>query len=95
MEIPYGHRAKIMKRLKDFRSDEIRPSNGTLYEELPIEVAIGEDNLNVNSKDTYDEQEQRRLFQKAVSDFRNANNNTIKISNANETENKDTLRVFN
>jgi hypothetical protein len=65
--IPYGHRVKIIKRIRELKgADEVRPIQNNNYEELP-------------DVDAY-EAEQRRLFQQAVSEFR-GNKGEIKIEN--------------
>ncbi len=63
MDIPYGHRNKIMKRIKNKNSDGTRPVTNNQYDELPP-----------NEEDVYDEEKQRRLFQEAVEAFRGNKN---------------------
>ncbi len=68
--IPYGHRVKIVKRIREI-NEEVRPVQRNEYEELP---EIEDNRSNFNNGDITDinayEEEQRRLFQQAVSEFR-------------------------
>lgn len=77
MEIPYGHRVKIMKRLREYRPDlpleepdadtsVVKSMNQTMRQEM----GAGNDEIDTNEE--YDEAEQRRLFQEAVNAFRRA-----------------------
>jgi hypothetical protein len=59
MEIPYGHRVKILKALG------LRENNNT--SSLTNTLAKS---TNLESEDLYDEEKQRKLFQEAVEHFR-------------------------
>ncbi len=68
MDIPYGHRNKIIKRIN---ANQSRPVTKNIYEELP--EGIGTEGENIKDEDIFDEEEQRRLFQEAVEAFRKGN----------------------
>jgi hypothetical protein len=63
MDIPYGHRNKILKKLgireDNSNSLDTKSLSKNNYEELPMEA-----------DDFYDEQKQRKVFQEAVEAFR-------------------------
>ncbi len=76
--IPYGHRVKIVKHIREI-NDEIRPVQKNEYEELPpMEENRGNfiENGDVTDIDAY-EKEQRRLFQHAVAQFRGAKGDIV------------------
>jgi hypothetical protein len=64
--VPYGHRAKMMKRIKEMATTTtIRPVQNNVYEELPMAMEFN----SIEDIEAY-EAEQRRLFQQAVAQFR-------------------------
>jgi hypothetical protein len=102
MDIPYGHRVKIMKRIsgknkKDKESgiDEIQIKNNIReisknnYEELPSPVH-DINNFDNNNDEGYDEELQRKLFQEAVNEFRHGKKNfkTEDVIDIKENSNK-------
>jgi hypothetical protein len=80
MEIPYGHRNKIIKKISTLvginteQFDNERAVSNNMYEELPMEmdskVMSGGMASQLIQDDNYDEQLQRKLFQQAVEEFR-------------------------
>jgi hypothetical protein len=63
--IPYGHRMKIIKRIKELNNVHVRPEQHNVYEELPIKGDFND----IDDIEAY-EAEQRQLFQQAVQQFR-------------------------
>lgn len=97
LEIPYGHRVKILKKLKEFKSyrqknaendvgletdKEVDVSNQTFTE---MGIGIGTNDELISSRNNknaeFDEEEQHRLFREAVEKFRNAKEEEESIQN--------------
>jgi hypothetical protein len=102
MEIPFGHRAKILKKIKEFKiqrgkflnlensSEKILRDSITndKFDTIKHEIGCGIDSYNnldkynynkdcvteENNIEIYDEDEQSRLFRKAVEEFRKGKN---------------------
>lgn len=83
MEIPYGHRIKITKKLKEFKQNKNKANETELAVEAmnstftEVGVGVGTENDEIadreaNKKDPleFDEEEQQRLFSQAVEEFR-------------------------
>ena len=93
MEIPFGHRAKILKKIKEFKiyinqqqnHDEQsgnthgdKPANTQSHEmSCGVDGGVGTDDNDLNTSiadkkdnENFDEEEQQRLFRKAVDEFR-------------------------
>jgi hypothetical protein len=114
MEIPFGHRAKILKKIKEFKThrgkfssfnnsnEKIESDIQTNFEidKIKHEIGCGVDsnikyNNNNNDNDNikkeieiYDEDEQSRLFKKAVEEFRNGKSLEKKEDKNNNNINK-------
>lgn len=84
MEIPFGHRIKITKKLKEFKQHRNKANEGdTTVEALNStfsEMGVGVVCDSIDNKDPhelhekeifeFDEEEQQRLFREAVEEFR-------------------------
>ncbi len=81
MDIPYGHRTKILKRLGLKQNDNInnpcnrfdnnvRAITKNTYEELPMGTDTVVEKNKKPYEEQYDEELQRKLFQEAVQAFR-------------------------
>jgi hypothetical protein len=111
MEIPFGHRAKILKRIKEFKVHRTKISNSESenfgnqknYEHLELhEIGCGGgvdtsiDNIKTSElqaqtileNNINDEEEQSRLFRKAVEEFRNGKKIEDKIPQSENNKDK-------
>jgi len=97
MQIPYGHRVKILKKIKEFRAHKSKNEEASIQAEVmnttfsEMGVGVGTDmNEGENKKDNkknedleFDEEEQQRLFREAVEEFRRGKNKENTVNNNN------------
>jgi hypothetical protein len=92
MEIPFGHRGKILKKLKEFKLHRKNQSQAEITTEIlntstqdmgvGVDDAILNDNNDKNSNtELDDEEEQHRLFRQAVEEFRKAKKQDVDETN--------------
>ena len=93
MEIPYGHRAKILKKIKNSNRFALKNS----ADEKDVYNEIGTDDKTRNDFDDLEqnEREQRRLFQLAVEEFRKGNSSkNINYDQENPTDSIQNSNVY-
>jgi hypothetical protein len=94
MEIPYGHRIKITKKLKEFKQHRNKANEGEVAVETlnstfsEMGVGVGSDSIDdqnfceLHKKENleFDEEEQQRLFIEAVEEFRKGKKPEINLN---------------
>ena len=92
MEIPYGHRTKIIKKIKNATGFTVKNSS----DEKDVYNEIGSDEKTRSEFDDNEqnEREQRRLFQLAVEEFRKGNSSNVYPDQENPSDSIENSNVF-